>query len=79
MFGTISSETSNPFRSFLFAVDCLIPPRKAILSGAGHKGYLSAFVKSIEFPDFNDQEMVLAMVLEYTVNLHFHGSSSACE
>ena len=68
----MASETPNtqaPFRSLLLAVDCLLPSGKAILSGAGHKRYLSAFLKSTAFPDFTDQDMILGMMLRFTCKM----------
>ena len=63
MFETMVSETSNSFTSLLFAVDHLLPSGKAIPSGSEHRDYLSASLKSTAFPNFNDQNMILAMIL----------------
>ena len=63
MFETMVSETSNSFTSLLFAVDHLLPSGKAIPSGSEHRDYLIASLKSTAFPNFNDQNMILAMIL----------------
>ena len=65
----MASETSNSFRSLIFAVDRLLPSGKAKLSKTRHKGYLSASLKLTAFPDFMDQDMILAMILPFTFKM----------
>ena len=86
MFEIIASETPNSFRSLLLAVDRLLSSEKAILNGIGHKGYLSASLKSTAFPDFTDQDMIFGhYIMIYfqdgclSANLHFCGSFIAGE
>ena len=70
MFETMVSETSNSFTSLLFAVDHLLPSGKAIPSGSEHRDYLIASLKSTAFPNFNDQNMILAMILWFTSKMN---------
>ena len=61
----MGSGTPNSFRSYLFAVDRLLPSGMAILSENGHKDYLSASLTSTAFQDFTDQDMILAIILRF--------------
>ena len=68
----MASETTNTqthFISLLLAVYRLLPLGKAILSGTGHKSYLSAFLKSTAFPDFTDQDIILSMMFRFTCKI----------
>ena len=66
----MASETPNFFTRLLFAADRLLPSGNTILNGTGHKGYLSASVKSRVFPEFTDQDMTLAMILRFTSKMY---------